>query len=271
MKNSLPVILIILLQLLSGAPVKAHVSVRDSVLIIPEGTKRIQAQAFADREDFNAISFPKSLTEIGEYAFLGCRKLREAELPASVTLLGEGAFRECARLEKVSLPAVMKVPKQAFAWCPSLKDVRLSLRCNDIGSHAFAYCTALEYIRIPLFMMHIGSNAFSFCSSLREIELPATVVELESYAFSECGNLREATLPGNGRMLGELIFSGCTRLKKIRIDSSIPPTFDCNSDLFEPSQAYLYDRCMLEVPGDAIGDYRGSPACWSRFRHIRAL
>ncbi len=74
---------------------------RDSVLYIPGGTRAVRAYSFADRDDFREIRFeaPVKVTEIGEYAFLGCCNLRELSLPAPDRphTLGEGCFRECTR------------------------------------------------------------------------------------------------------------------------------------------------------------------------------
>lgn len=62
-------------------------------------------------------------------------------------------------------------------------------------------------------------------------------------------------LPGNGKLLGELIFSGCRNLESISINSSIPPKFDCNSTLFEETERFMYERCVLYVPAKAIDAY----------------
>lgn len=81
--------------------------VRDSVLYIPGGTRAVRAYSFADRDDFREIRFeaPVKVTEIGEYAFLGCCNLRELSLPRTVRTLGEGCFRECTGLRMAVLPS----------------------------------------------------------------------------------------------------------------------------------------------------------------------
>ena len=68
----------------------------DSCLHIKAGTTAIAAYQYKDRKDFNRVCFdsPTSVKSIGEYAFLGCEKLRQIELPASLRKIGEGAFRE---------------------------------------------------------------------------------------------------------------------------------------------------------------------------------
>ena len=248
--------------------VRAH-TVTDSVLHIAAGTLKIRPYEFADRQDFREIVFdaPVKVREIGGYAFLGCIKLRTVSLPGSVTALGEGAFRECEGLVEADLGKVAMLPKYLFAWCVNLRRVELPSRLADIGSHSFVYCGQLSEVRIPSHVKHIGSNAFSFCKSLRAVALPRSVTELESYAFSECTSLESAVLPGNSHLLGELIFSGCRALKWIEISSPVPPKFDCDSQLFEQEEAYMYADCHLRVPAASVAAYRRAPG-WHLFTRV---
>lgn len=267
---SLVAILALLSVFASQPALASQFEVHDSVLLIPSGIKKIPAKAFADRTDFNHVEFqtPCSLAEIGEYAFLGCTALRSLTLPSSVKTIGQGAFRECSALKEAVLPrSLTKLPRYAFAWCSSLESVQGATAITDIAAHAFAYCASLKSFYFPSTLLHIGSNAFSFCGSLTEIALPASITELESYAFSECVSLKKATLPANSHLLGELIFSGCRALEEITELSPTPPKFDCESTLFEPTEAYLYTRCRLLVPASSLPLYRRSPS-FRLFSHI---
>ena len=247
--------------------------VRDSVLYIPGGTRVVRAYSFADRDDFREIRFeaPVKVSEIGEYAFLGCSNLREVNLPRTVRTLGEGCFRECTGLRKAFLPAgVTALPRYIFSWCESLAEVSMPSGLKDISSHAFAYCGSLTGIEIPSTVTHIGSNAFSLCSSLREVSVPDAVTELESYAFSECTSLRFARLPGRRDLLDELIFSGCRALECIVEPSGVPPEFDCDSRLFEESESRMYSKCVLVVPDGSVSAYHEARG-WSCFDRIEAI
>lgn len=231
----------------------------NTVATVPASVKSIPEMAFADCSSLKEIRFAPGarVASIGANAFLGCKALERIALPSSVLTLGEGCFRECAALKKLVIPAgVKKLPRFMCEWDEALEEVILPAGLKDIGSHAFAYCSSLKKISIPSGVTHIGSNVFSFCTSLREMEIPDSVKELESYAFSECTSLERVKLPANPSMLGELIFSGCRSLELIREPSTVPPTFDCNSFLFEPDEAWLYDECSLEVPVGSVNAYR---------------
>ena len=44
---------------------------------------------------------PDSVTEIGEWAFFGCRKLKSIDIPNSVTKIGESAFDGCEYIKSI--------------------------------------------------------------------------------------------------------------------------------------------------------------------------
>ena len=239
----------------------------DSVLMIKAGQTRIPPYAYKDREDIREVRFEKGsqMKEIGEYAFLGCSNLKKIDLPESLVKIGEGALRECTSLESLVIPRGVKaLPKALCAWDSSLRSVVLPAGLEDIGSHAFAYCSSLDGVKIPAGVKHIGSNVFSRCFSLTEIALPSSIKELESYVFSDCVRLRKATLPANKNMLGEYMFSGCVALEELVELSPVPPTFDCNSTIFEDSETGLYRKCRLIVPAGSESLYRNAPG-WQLF------
>lgn len=204
----------------------------------------IGEKEYLDREDIEEVEFKSScgITEIPDYAFLGCCNLRKVTLPEGLKKIGFQAFSECSSLESINFPESLE----------------------DIDSNSFAYCANLDNLKFPVSLRHIGHNAFSFCSALSQIELPPSVEELESYAFSDCSALKSAILPANGKMLGELIFNCCGSLTKIVETSSEVPTFDCESFIFDPDDKAAYARCRLIVPENMVDAYRNAPG-WSLF------
>lgn len=204
----------------------------------------IQERQFADRVDVEEIYFEdgSGILEIPDYAFLGCTSLRKVRLPEGLKIIGFQAFSECSSLEYVNFP----------------------ISLEDIGSNSFTYCEKLRDPRFPEGLVHIGHNAFSFCNSLEEVFLPDSLQEIESYAFSDCKSLRKVRFPANGKMLGELILNCCPSVVEIIEPSPIPPTFDCDSFIFDPQDTAAYHRCILTVPSSSIPSYRQSPS-WSLF------
>lgn len=85
-----------------------------SELVIPEGVTRIRDGAF-EGWDFETISLPSTLKEIGKSAFSNCNKLKQVIIPDSVTRIGESAFFECNSLKYVYIPlSVTEIGTYAF-------------------------------------------------------------------------------------------------------------------------------------------------------------
>ena len=213
-------------------------------IIITDSIKECQ---FMDRTDLEEVVITDScgITEIPDYAFLGCCSLKRVVLPHGLKKIGFQAFSECSSLEDVDFP----------------------LTLEDIGSNSFTYCSALDNIIFPDGLKHIGHNAFSFCTSLREAILPDSLEEIESYAFSDCDSLKKVRLPANNRLLGELMMNCCGSLEEIIAPSPTAPKFDCESFVFDPEDSSAYERCVLYIPENAIDSYSVSKS-WQMFNKI---
>lgn len=210
----------------------------------------IEEKAFVDRVDIDEVVFEDDcgIIEIPDYAFLGCTSLRKVRLPEGLKKIGFQAFSECSSLEYINFPNSLE----------------------DIGSNSFTYCELLNNLQFPNGLIHIGHNAFSFCNSLEKVFLPDSLQEIESYAFSDCNSLQKVRFPANDKMLGELILNCCPSVIKIIEPSLIPPTFDCDSFIFDPLDISAYQHCSLMVQKSSIPYYQNSPS-WSLFENICAF
>lgn len=194
-------------------------------------------------------------------------------IPAGTTKIPMYCFQyrnDFKRVEFAEPCRLHVIDQNAFAWCENLEEVVLPESVVDIKRLAFAYCFSLRSVKMGKRITHIGSNVFSFCKSLEQIEFPSSITELESYVCSECVSLKHAVLPGNGHLLGELMFSGCRELESITINSIVPPKFDCNSTLFENTESFMYDRCVLYVPTRSVESYSEASG-WNLFKTISPI
>ena len=210
-------------------------------------TEPIREGQYIDRTDIEEIEILDGcgISEIPDYAFLGCTSLKSVKLPQGLKKLGFQAFSECESLQSINMPNSLE----------------------DIGSNCFAYCSNLDNVEFPDSLKHIGHNAFSFCSSLKEVILPDGLEEIESYAFSDCDSLQRVRLPANDNMLGELMMNCCPHLVEIVASSKIAPKFDCESFIFDPEDEAAYGRCLLKVPDNSIDSYIVSKS-WQMFNKI---
>ena len=105
------------------------------------------------------------VSDIGQYAFMGCEHLRgKITLPSSITWVEMGLFKNCSNLDSICLPS----------------------NINNIKSEAFSGCTNLKEINLPLSLRTIEASAFYGCDSLANIEIPKWILNMDG-AFRNCG------------------------------------------------------------------------------------
>lgn len=183
-------------------------------LVIPDGTTRIAPAAFVRCSSIRSVKLPKSLTQVGVYAFDKCsvdavyvadveswckitfgpsveyvdssvlnaknlyvagKQVKDLVIPNSVTTVKAGAFMGFEGLNSITVPAsVTKIEEKAFYNCKANK-VALSEGLGAIGEKAF-----YGYTGAPLVV-------------------PASVYKVEDYGLPKTAAFR-----GNKPMLGEV-------------------------------------------------------------------
>lgn len=146
-------------------------------VVVPDGITVIAYRAFADAgvKDVTEIELPESVTEIGEYAFVGCVALTSIQLGGNVKIIGARAFANLMSLKTAVLPdGLEKIGDEAFmgtALCTEVTDedgVRISDdgytipdSVTEIGSAAFYGVNSLTVINLGSGLVSIGANAFN--------------------------------------------------------------------------------------------------------------
>ena len=83
---------------------------------------------------------PKSITSIGDEAFIGSRTLKSISIPDNVKHIGKKAFYWCRNLEFVKLPNYIdKIEEFTFIGCSSLTSIVIPNSVKEIGTYAFAH------------------------------------------------------------------------------------------------------------------------------------
>lgn len=67
-------------------------------VVIPEGVKTLNFNAFSTCYALETIQLPSTLTKIEDFAFGSCTSLKNVIIPESVTSIGHGAFVSCTSL-----------------------------------------------------------------------------------------------------------------------------------------------------------------------------
>ena len=158
---------------------------RADVVIVPNGVKVIEREAFRGNKYLKEIALPNSLKKIDDETFSECIKLASITIPKTVQYIGNGAFRGCSSLSSVQIPAsVTEIGEGAFRDCHCLKNIHLPDTITKIGDYAFYGCGSLTSVQIPGGITQIGERTFSGCSSLTNVQIPAGVTTLSDGCFS---------------------------------------------------------------------------------------
>ena len=103
---------------------------------IPEGVTMIGADAFRDSRIQN-ISFPDTLTDIGESAFQHCNSLTEIVLPPHLEVIRARTFSDCLFITSIKLPEDVKVIETlAFMGCKA-DEIEIPESVESIARDAF--------------------------------------------------------------------------------------------------------------------------------------
>lgn len=193
------------------------------------------------------VTIPKGVTEIGDWAFTGCKFLTSIVIPESVTKIGNRAFNGCNSLTSVVLPDTIKeIGEATFGFCSSLKEwtitptnpyfksdggvlltkdgktliaypsasgeYRIPDGVTKIGKYSFSGCKSLTSVEIPEGVTVIGKGAFDCCISLTSVVIPEGVTEIEYYAFEVCISLKSVEIPESVIEIDDQAFKDCVKL-----------------------------------------------------------
>ncbi len=196
--------------------------------------------AFENNNKIKTVTFPDTLTKIGDSAFSKCYSLEgELRLPEGLQEIGSSAFFSDSKIKTVIFPdTLIRIGNQAFINCYGLEGMlTLPEGLKEIGSSAFA--GQAEYagyvnnkmmnitaVNLPNSLEKLGYNAFHACK-ITSVTVPEQITVLERGVFSCCFELTSVTLPEGLKTIGSLEqyssgpFQHCTSLKTIELPDGV--------------------------------------------------
>ena len=205
-------------------------------ITFPNSITSIGNSAFVYCKRLNSIVLPEKLTVIGDMCFASCESLRRAVIPEGVTLIDNSAFNSCHSLDSLIIPnSVTRIEDWAFALCKGLTYVEMSRGLTYVGRGAFGDCSALNTVIIPDLsswsMINFGdynSNPLTTTKTLkinnkeiRDLVIPDDVTYIGDYAFRGCTNITSVTMGENVTKIGTSAFSGCKNCASITIGENV--------------------------------------------------
>lgn len=165
------------------------------IIIIPDGTKQINDEAFIDFTNLEEIIIPDSVEHIGKGAFKGCSSLKKVRLSNNLHLLEDFAFSECENLEEIDIPKSLHYYSYGvFSHCHNLKKINAHNEIDFIDDLAFFDCKSLTDFHISNNTTSIGKMALYGCESIKEIHIPKNVELIEYGALSLMSSLEKITV-----------------------------------------------------------------------------
>jgi hypothetical protein len=125
--------------------------------------------------------------------YFGCEA--EIVIPSYVLILKTGRCCERGSLEAVAFEGgsrLQSIEREGFAWCESLRSIRLQASLEVIGALAFVSCSSLATVTFeaPSRVRVIDQEAFALCQSLASIRFPGSLKSTGQRSFGLCDNLR---------------------------------------------------------------------------------
>ena len=185
------------------------------------------------------LEIPASVKTVGEYQFYKCQNITSVNVNAQKVL--SYAFSQCPNLTTVniggnvetiystvfmgnSLVSTVTVEEgklqsiTGFAFCKSLKSVKLPNSLKKIDAEAF-WLSGLEHIDIPEGVEILGNGAFA-ATMIESITLPSSLTKIGDNAFAYCEKLKSVTFSDGLEVIGYKAFEN-TALTAVEIPSSV--------------------------------------------------
>ena len=194
------------------------------LLVVPEGTVEIEANAYRHRTDITVVRIPASVKSIGEFAFYGCSGITTLHLAEGLESIGNFAFCDCRGIVGLHLPeSVRSIGSNAFHSCTGITSLHIHERVQTISFCAFFGCSGIVDLDLPEGLQSLGMTTFGACAGLETLVLPASL----TYIYGD-------------HNLGS--FAGCTHLARV-----LAPDALVKGDMADPDN--VFRNCPVLATG----------------------
>ncbi len=163
---------------------------------------------YLNNQELENLIIPDSVTEIKEYAFMGCVSLKRVTIPDGVTEIGDSAFVGCGSLTSITV---------------------------DENNPNYASQDGILYNKEKTEIIHIPLAISG------AVNIPNSITSIESNAFSGCGSLTNVTIGSSVASIGWEAFCGCSSLTTVTFEELDGWTVIGNASVTEISATELAD------------------------------
>ena len=224
-------------------------------LTIPEGTRKIDQNAFPQSEALKSVVISDSVEEICPRAFRACSGLAEITIGAGIKTIGGQAFAGCSGL-KVNAGAVGDWMRMNFTlgdndyWTP------------HFGSGWRLYCNGSEVteLEVPDDVRAVGQFTFWGCASMVDVTIPYNVKTIGQGAFYNCTNLEHVAISDGTHAIEGHAFACCSSLKNLELGKGIRSIAHTTEGQYQNGQYYIFNKYTpfdgcTDIEAIAVGQY----------------
>ena len=214
-------------------------------IVMPSTVKAIYNFVFQDCTSLSNVTLNEGCTTLGHHVFKNC-PLDAVTFPKTLGSIGEYAF-ESTNLKTVDLSntQIKKLPNGSFYNCQQLNDVKLPIALTDIGECAF-YKSAIASITFPPFLQKIDAWAF-LDTQLTNVVIPTKTGHIGDGAFSDNANLKTVVVNGSECYLAVSAFAKCPTLTDVYITSDKEPNAERYGSPFDNNPTVHVVPNYLEI------------------------
>lgn len=209
--------------------------VKEGVLLIPEGAKRIYASTYKERGQIREVVLPEGLEVIEPWAFARCKSLHRVNFPEGLLRIEGMAFSACAIKEAILPDSLQEIRGFTFTDCELLRRLHIGKSLRAIGTDGpFSGCERLSEITVdeenPHFKVVDGvlfskDGKILYCypegRSGTEYIVPDGVTTIWPCAFYKNERLQSVIFPDGLTEIGAGAFEFTKRLERISLPTSL--------------------------------------------------
>ena len=164
-------------------------------VVFNEGMLTLDQNALRGWLGLTEVIIPKSVVEIGDYAFYDCNNLSFNVVEVGGRSIGGRAFGN-VRINTLQMSSDMKGTSVIGSFQKALiENVVISEGVTKLPSTLFASCDWLTEISLPSSITSIGDNVLRDCQGITELRIPESVTSLGGYMFYDCENIKVIYIP----------------------------------------------------------------------------
>ena len=218
-----------------------------------KGPSKICYEAFKDCIELYEVTFAKTMSDISDNAFWGCKALEKLQMPEHCEQVGLNVFRFCDSLKLESYLGVLYFADWAIKKEKEQKSVIIREGTYGIAPACFKSAKEIVSLVCPTTLKYIGPEAFSYCESLESAYMYECEL-IDVRAFKSCISLSTVGYSKKLRYIGSGAFENCYALRK--------PVIGCDTTL----DTDVFKNCTF----DKVTIYEGNTV-WRgpfTFEHI---